>query len=152
MQAFNIKIKFIQIWLLIQISKLDLGKEPWFPQESNVSPRQGRIKGNCSVVLLWHILKRMLLTVVYHTVWSGSHNPIKYTESDRESQPCFLSNAQMWFMELSPSTVSTMEVINTYYIFIFPVEMMNTYEEDVCFSIGQHSYSSLFCNICLPYE
>ena len=28
MQAFNIKIKFIQFWLLIQISKLDLGKEP----------------------------------------------------------------------------------------------------------------------------
>lgn len=47
---------------------------------------------------------------------------------------------------------STMEIINTYYIFIFPVEMMNTYEEDICFPIDQHSYSSLFCNICLLYE
>ena len=73
MQAFNIKIKFIQFWLLIQISKLDLGKEPHGKTVETVTDfiflgSKITTDGDCSHEIKRHLLLERKVMTNLHSI------------------------------------------------------------------------------------
>ena len=102
MQAFNIKIKFIQFWLLIQISKLDLGKEPDGETVETVTDfiflgSKITTDSDCS-----HEIKRRLL--LERKVMTNLHSILKsrhyFANKGLSSQGCGFSSGHVWMWEL----------------------------------------------------
>ena len=88
MQAFNIKIKFIQFWLLTQISKLDLGKEPDGETVETVADfiflgSKITTDGDCS-----HEIKRRLL--LERKVMTNLHSILKSRDITLPTKVCLL--------------------------------------------------------------